>query len=278
MTKQMNVAIQGIAGSFHEEAARSLFGDDIRPVECLTFHELCDELASGDADAAVMAIENSIAGSILPNYALLERHDFSITGELYLPIHHHLLALPGVSLSEIRCIESHPMAISQCFDFVHSLGGVAIRESDDTALSAKRVAENRLRETAAIGSARAAEVYGLAVLARGIETNSRNFTRFLALERDHVRPPRANKASLVFEVANRVGSLAQALTTFEQHDLNLLRIQSIPILGRPAEYSMHVDVEWRKRQNFDDALSAIRQRVLGLRILGEYRRAAMRFR
>lgn len=278
MARPRRVAIQGITGSFHEAAALSYFGDDIRAVPCLTFHDLCDALAEGKADLAVMAIENSIAGSILPNYALLERHQFAITGELYLPIHHNLLALPGVRLRDIRCVESHPMAIRQCFEYLHALEGVTIRESDDTALSAKRIADEKLADTAAIGSASAAEVFGLRIIARRIETNRRNFTRFLVLGREPKKTRDSNKASLSFEVANRVGSLADALTMFKQHSINLSRIQSIPILGRPAEYSMHVDVEWTRRRNFDDALSLLRQTVLGLRVLGEYRRAAMRFR
>src|SRR6187551_1406653 len=142
--KKLSVAIQGIASSFHEVAALSYFSEPINTIECLSFHELCERLKVGDADYAVMAIENSIAGSILQNYFLLQEYHFSIVGELYLPIHMHLLALPGVKLSDIRSIESHPMAIRQCAEYLHDLKNVEIRESDDTALSAKRVSELKL--------------------------------------------------------------------------------------------------------------------------------------
>ena len=139
--KKIKVAIQGLATSFHEIAALTYFQKPVESIECLSFHEVCETLTNGKADYAVMAIENSIAGSILPNYFLLQQYHFSITGELYLPIHMHLLALPGVKIKDIECIESHPMAIRQCAEFLHGLNGVQIRESDDTALSAKRVCE-----------------------------------------------------------------------------------------------------------------------------------------
>jgi prephenate dehydratase len=143
--KKMNkkIAIQGIAASFHEVAALTYFDEPIESVECLTFHALCEALKNGKADFAVMAIENSIAGSILPNYFLLQEYHFSIMGELYLPIHMHLLALHGTTLKDIRCIESHPMAIRQCSDYIHRLNGIEVRESDDTALSAKRIKEKK---------------------------------------------------------------------------------------------------------------------------------------
>src|SRR5688572_24193912 len=176
-----HVAIQGIATSFHEVAALSYFDEPIQTVECLTFHELCESLKNGTADYAVMAIENSIAGSILPNYFLLQSYHFNIIGELYLPIHMHLLVLPGVKLADIKCIESHPMAIRQCAEFIHSMNGIEVRESDDTALSAKRVKEMKLKNTAAIANEFAAEKYGLEILEKRIETHKKNFTRFLVL-------------------------------------------------------------------------------------------------
>ena len=150
--KKLSIAIQGIATSFHEIAALTYFEKPIDTLECLSFHQLCENLKSGTADYAVMAIENSIAGSILPNYFLLQDYHFSIVGEIYLPIHMHLLALPGVKLNEIKTIESHPMAIRQCSEYLHAMNGVEIRESDDTALSAKKVAELKLKDTAAIAN------------------------------------------------------------------------------------------------------------------------------
>ena len=276
-TTKPRVAIQGIGASFHEAAARRWFDAPIRTVECLTFHALCESLAGGDSDFAVMAIENSIAGSILPNFALLEQHRFNIRGELYVPIHLHLMALPGVALEEIDTVESHPMALRQCGEFLHGLPGVAIRESDDTALSAKRIADEKLRTTAAVASERAAKRYGLAILARRIETNPKNFTRFLVLSRNGGAVPRSNKASLAFEVADEVGSLASVLATFKRHAINLSLIQSIPIVGRPNAYSIHVDVTFPRRADYDAALGRVRRQVVTLNVLGEYRRAEMRF-
>src|SRR5690606_31312794 len=181
--KKIRVAIQGIATSFHEVAALTYFKEPIETVECLSFHALCESLKDERADYAVMAIENSIAGSILQNYFLLQDYHFSIVGELYIPIHMHLLALPGVKLEDLKAIESHPRAIRQGSELLHTLNGVEIRESDDTALSARRVKEKKLRETAAIANEFAAKKFGLKILERRIETHKKNFTRFLVLTR-----------------------------------------------------------------------------------------------
>lgn len=275
--KKLRVAIQGIATSFHEVAALTYFDQPIETIECLSFHKLCEALKSGKADVAVMAIENSIAGSILPNYFLLQDYHFSIVGELYLPIHMHLLALPGVKLEDITSIESHPMAIRQCSEFLFSLKGVEIRESDDTAVSAKRVKDFKLKDTAAIANEYAAKKFGLNILEKRIETNKKNFTRFLILNRRANPKVESNKASLSFEVANHVGSLADALTTFKEHSINLSKIQSIPIIGRPSEYSIHVDVEWRKRRDYDSAVRDVLRQVKNLNILGEYKKAQIKF-
>jgi prephenate dehydratase len=276
--KKVRVSIQGIATSFHEVAALSYFNEPIETVECLTFHRLCESLKNDEADYAVMAIENSIAGSILPNYFLLQEYHFSIVGELYIPIHMHLLALPGVKLEELKTIESHPMAIRQCSEFLHTLNGIEIRESDDTALSAKRVGEKKLKDTAAIANEFAAKKYGLAILERRIETHKKNFTRFLILKKRSNGKIESNKASLSFEVAHSVGSLADALTVFKNYGINLTKIQSIPIIGKPAEYSIHIDVEWRKRKNYDDALGELLRQVKNLNILGEYKKAKIEYK
>jgi len=276
--KKLNVAIQGIASSFHEVAALSYFTEPINTLECLSFHALCERLKDGDADYAVMAIENSIAGSILQNYFLLQEYHFSIVGELYLPIHMHLLALPGVKLGDIRSIESHPMAIRQCAEFLHSLNGVEIRESDDTALSARRVKELKLKNTAAIANEFAAKRYGLEILEKRIETHKKNFTRFLILTKRSNGKGESNKASLCFEVANEVGSLADALMTFKNNSINLTKIQSIPIIGRPSEYSIHIDVEWRRRKNYEEAMHQVLRQVKNLNVLGEYKKAKIEYK
>lgn len=275
--KKIKVAIQGIEASFHELAAITYFKEELETIQCLSFHALCESLRKEQADYAVMAIENSIAGSILPNYFLLQEYHFSIIGELYIPIRMHLMALPGTRLKDIRLIESHPMAIRQCTDFLHGLHGVEIRESDDTALSARKVSEGKLTGVAAIANERAAELFGLEILEKRIETNKKNFTRFLVLSRRARPQPDSNKASMSFEVAHAVGSLADALTTFKDNKINLTKIQSIPIIGKPTEYSIHVDVEWKERRNYDRAIRDILRQVHNLNILGEYRKAKIEY-
>lgn len=275
--KKTRVAIQGIVTSFHDVAARAYFSEPIEVVECLSFYELCENLKRGEADFAIMAIENSIAGSILPNYFLLQDYHFSIVGELYLPIHMHLLALRGVKIGDIRSIESHPMAIRQCSEYLHRLNGIEIKESEDTALSAKKIKDKKLKDTAAIGNEFTARKFGLAILEKRIETHKKNFTRFLVLSPNRKTLPKSNKASLSFEVVHEVGSLADVLMTFKENNINLTKIQSIPIIGKPAEYSIHVDVEWRKRRNYNDAIHDILRKVRNLNILGEYKKAVIKF-
>lgn len=276
--KKLKIAIQGIATSFHEVAAMTYFQDPIQTVECLSFYALCESLKKGESDYAVMAIENSIAGSILPNYFLLQEYHFSIIGEVYLPIHMHLLALPGVKLNDITNIESHPMAIRQCTEFLYKLNGVQISESEDTALSARKVKEQKLKTTAAIANEYAAKKFGLNVLEKRIETHKKNFTRFLILTRKIKSVADSNKASLYFEVANEVGSLAEALMTFKNNSINLSKIQSIPIIGKPSEYSIHIDVEWKKRKSYDVALGEVLRQVKSLNVLGEYKKAKIEYK
>lgn len=275
---KIRVAIQGISTSFHEVAAMTFFGESkVEPVECLTFHDLCESLDKGESSYAVMAIENSIAGSILPNYFLLQSYHFSIIGELYLPIHMHLLALPGVQKQDIKTIESHPMAIRQCAEFIYTMNGVEVRESDDTAISARKLKELGLKETAAIANEFAAKKFGLQILEKRIETHKKNFTRFLVLAKRGYSVADSNKASLSFEVAHEVGSLAEALMVFKNNSINLTKIQSIPIIGKPNEYSIHVDIEWKKRKSYDDAIGQLLRQVRNLNILGEYRKAEIAY-
>jgi len=276
--KKLSIAIQGIATSFHEVAALTYFNEPIDTIECMSFHRLCESLKTGEADFAVMAIENSIAGSILPNYFLLQEYHFSIIGELYLPIHMHLLTLPGVKLEEIRTVESHPMAIRQCAEFLYGLKNVEIRESDDTAVSARRVKEQKLKNTAAMPNEYAAKKFGLQILEKRIETHKKNFTRFLVLAKRNTDKKESNKASLSFEVANEVGSLADALMTFKNNSINLTKIQSIPIIGKPSEYSIHIDVEWKRRKQYDDAMHQVLLQVKNLNVLGEYKKAKIEYK
>jgi prephenate dehydratase len=276
--KSLTIGIQGIATSFHHLAAIRFFNDRIAVQECLTFQSMCDALQHDECDYVVMAIENSIAGSILPNYFLLQQYHFSIIGELYLPIHMHLLVLPGVKQNQIKTIESHPMAIRQCSEYLHRFAGVSIRESDDTALSARRLREEKLTDVAAIANEFAAKKFKLKIIDRRIETHKKNFTRFLLLSKKPTVSADSNKASLCFEVPNEVGSLADAMLTLKNNRINLSKIQSIPIIGRPNEYSIHVDVEWSKRKNYDTALQQVIRQVRNLTILGEYKKAIIEFK
>jgi prephenate dehydratase len=276
--KKLKIAIQGITASFHEVAALTYFGTSIDTVECLTFFDLCEALKNERADYAVMAIENSIAGSILPNYFLLQEYHFQIIGELYIPIHMNLMALPGTKIEQLKTIESHPMAIRQCSDYLHRLKNVEIRESDDTALSAKRVAEKKLKGVAAIANEYAAKKFGLQIIEKRIETHKKNFTRFLVLSRSNGTPEGANKASISFEVANEVGSLAEALMTFKGNSINLTKIQSIPVIGKPSEYSIHIDIEWKNRKSYDAAMRTVMRQVRNLNVLGEYKKGKIEYK
>jgi len=183
-----------------------------------------------------------------------------------------------VKLSEITTIESHPMAIRQCAEYLHALKNVEIRESDDTALSAKRVKEMKLKTTAAIANEHAAKKYGLQILEKRIETHKKNFTRFLVLTKRSHDKKESNKASLSFEVANEVGSLADALMTFKNNSINLTKIQSIPIIGKPSEYSIHIDVEWKRRKQYDDAMHQVLLQVKNLNVLGEYKKGKIEYK
>jgi prephenate dehydratase len=276
--KKSKIAIQGIAASFHEVAALTYFGQSIETIECLSFYDLCESLKNERADYAVMAIENSIAGSILPNYFLLQEYHFQIIGELYIPIHMHLLALPGTKIGQLKTIESHPMAIRQCSDYLHRLNGIEIRESDDTALSAKKIGDKKLKGVAAIANEFAAKRFGLEILEKRIETHKKNFTRFLILSRRNGTPDGADKASISFEVANEVGSLADALMTFKANGINLTKIQSIPVIGKPSEYSIHVDLEWKSRKKYDVAMRTVMRQVRNLNVLGEYKKGKIEYR
>lgn len=277
-SKRSKIAIQGIAASFHEVAALTYFGQSVETIECLTFFDLCEALKNGRADYGVMAIENSIAGSILPNYFLLQEYRFQIIGEQYLPIHMHLLALPGTKISQLKTIESHPMAIRQCSEYLQGLNGIEIRESDDTALSARKVGEKKLKGVGVLANEFAAKRFGLEILEKRVETHKKNFTRFLILSRHNGSPAGSNKASISFEVANEVGSLAEALMTFKANSINLLKIQSIPVIGKPSEYSIHLDLEWKARTKYETAMRSLMRQVRNLNILGEYRKGKIEYK
>jgi prephenate dehydratase len=271
----MKVGIQGVRASFHDVAARQYFSDqEVHVVECSSFKLLCQVLQDGEADVCLMAIENSIAGSILPNYSLLENYGFKITGETYLRIEMCLLALRGQSIANVQKIQSHPMAILQCEDFLASVPKVQVLEMADTAESAKFISEQKLNGVAAIASRLAAKTYDLEILKEGIETNKQNYTRFLVICRkdDYQLPDNANKASIRFEAPDRAGSLVEVLEILKRHQINMTKIQSVPIMGKPYEYSFHVDLEWTDQSAYWEALTKVQTAVINLIHLGEYRR------
>lgn len=266
------VAIQGIKASFHEEAAFRFFGKDIETVECNSFKQTCDVLQQKQADYVVMAIENSIAGSLLPNYTLLRDYHFPIIGEVYLPIQLHLLALPGVKFEDIKFVQSHPIAIRQCIDFFDEFPHLQIIESTDTAACAKQIRDENLTDTVAIANTLAADLYELEVLERRIESNKKNYTRFLILSDKDREIKNADKASLSFQVGNEVGSLSKVLNIFAEQNVNLTKIQSMPVLGRRNEYNFYVDLEWNNQAEYDASIKKVLKHTINFTIMGEYKK------
>lgn len=270
MKAKTRVAIQGIKASFHEEAAYKFFGKDIETIECNSFKQTCDVLVEDKADFVIMAIENSIAGSLLPNYTLIREYNFSVVGEVYLPIQLHLLALPGVKFEDVKFATSHPIAIRQCIDFFEEHPEIQIIESNDTAACAKKVRDEQLTDTVAIANSLAAEMYGLNVLERRIESNKKNYTRFLILKNKAETVKGANKASICFQVGHHVGTLSEVLQIFASLEVNLTKIQSMPVLGRRNEYYFYVDIEWKNMENYDQAIRRALKFTVNFNIMGEY--------
>ena len=270
------VTIQGEPGCFHEEAARRYFGDEpIEIVPCRTFEAQFEQMRHEGSLLGIVAIENTIAGSLLQNHELLRRSESQIIGECKLRISHVLAALPGQRLDELSEVNSHPIALMQCGDFLKTLPGMKIVERDDTAGSAREIAEGRLAGTAAICGADAARLYGLEILRRGIETNKHNFTRFLLLadERraaEFADPAHTDKASLLFTLPHTRGSLSKVLTVLSFYDINLTKIQSLPIIGCEWEYRFYVDVSFADYTRYRQSIDAITPLTKDFKILGEY--------
>lgn len=271
----MKVAIQGGVASFHDIAARRFFKQDLDLICCKTFRELCEVLTSGKADYAAMAIENSIAGSILGNYALMREYKLRIIGEIHLRIEQNLMALPGTRLEEVQIVRSHYMALNQCEEFLLKHPYLTLQEYYDTADSAKDLARDvpaQGKKIAAIASRYAAEVYGLDLLAESIETVKENYTRFFILTRDRkVKVEQPTKATLCFQLPDRIGALTEVLKVIVENRLNLTKIQSLPILGKPSEYTFYVDCEWSSYEHFKRSI-VINSLVNDLVILGEYKK------
>lgn len=269
-----NIAIQGESGSYHEIAARQFFGESIELECCESFPELFKNLGSLKSDFAVAAIENSVAGTILPNYSLLRQSGFHIIGEVYLRISHMLMALPGTKIEDLQEVHSHPMAIAQCHRFLDTLPNARLVERDDTAASARRIAESKIPHVAAIASSLASTQYGLPILAQAIEDDPGNFTRFFILSRAQSDlPAHPDKASLCFAVGHEVGQLSKVLMILSSHGMNLTKIQSSPIIGKAWEYFFHLDLEFSAYDQYQRAIDSIRSLVKELKVIGEYPKA-----
>ncbi|HMB61865.1 MAG TPA: prephenate dehydratase [Eudoraea sp.] len=271
------IAIQGIKGSNHHMVAREYFGDEIELVECLSFHELVDQLLEKRADKAVMAIENSIAGSIIPNYALVYHNNLHIIGEHYLNIHHNLMVLNGQQLSDIKEVRSHPMALLQCREYLKKQPHIKMVEDVDTAETARQIQEKKLKGVAAIAPVMAADLYNLEIIAPEIQTIKNNATRFIIIKTQNKEIPKEeiNKASLRFITDHKRGSLATVLNVMSDCNLNLTKIQSLPIIETPWKYSFFVDVTFEKYTHFAKAKALLEIMSEEFRVLGEYKNARL---
>lgn len=268
------ISIQGFEGSFHQVAARQFFGNDVQIICCSTFRDVI-KIASdkNESDGGIMAIENSLAGSILPNYNLLQKSQLKIVGEIYLRINQHLLINPGVKLEDIREVHSHPMALLQCMDYLEKNNWKLI-ESEDTALSAKHIQQHRSKHIAAIASKLAAELYNLEIIAPNIHTLKNNYTRFLVLERPEtaLEIDGADKASINFHTDHSKGSLAKVLSVIADGGINLSKLQSFPIPGSDWKYTFHADLEFSGLDQFNKVIKNIEPITEGLRIYGVYKK------
>lgn len=270
----IKVSIQGYEGSFHQAAAQQYFGKQVEVIPCATFREVVKIAGNKkESNGGVMAIENSIAGSILPNYSLLQKSTLRITGEIYLPIKQQLLVNPGVKLEDIREVHSHPMAIQQCLEYLDEYDWKLV-ETEDTALSAKHLHQHKSKHIAAIASKLAADLFRLEVIAPNIHTMKSNYTRFLVIQREDMAEPvpDANKASVNFHTDHSRGSLARVLTRIAEGGINLSKLQSFPIPGTDWEYSFHADMEFDTLQQFEDVITEITPITAALKIYGVYKK------
>jgi prephenate dehydratase len=269
------VAIQGVKGSFHHIVSQQYFNKPVDAIECSTFDQVVDSLITKKCDAAIMALENSIAGSIIPNYALINRFGLHIVGEHYLDIQHNLMALPNQNIMEIKEVYSHPMALLQCIEFFKLHPHIKLVEDKDTAEVAQRIQEKQLKGIGAIASTMAAEIFELDILARSIQTIKHNETRFVIVNRTISEVPenQINKASVRFEADHKRGSLAAILNVMSDCKLNLTKIQSLPIVETPWKYAFFVDVTFDTYDEFKKAKSIIDIMAQGFKVLGEYKNA-----
>ena len=278
MSHTRKIAIQGIKGCFHEQAAYLFYEKEGLPkpevVECTSFEELYAKMEAGAADSAIMAIENTVSGGLLPNFELLRKHNRKIKGEVFLRIKQNLMTLPGQKIEDIREVRSHYMAINQTRPYFADYPWIRLVEYADTATSARDIAAEGVPGVGAIASDLAADIYGLEIIAESIETYKQNFTRFLILDDSiTVDPARINKASMCFTLPHKPGSLTHVLTILSFYDMNLTRIQSLPIPGQEWQYFFYVDIKFEEYERYQQALAAVKPLMTDLNILGEYESA-----
>jgi len=268
----MNISIQGIKGAFHEEAAQLYFSKEISIVEQMTFEEVISSVEIGKADAGILAIENTISGTIHSNYELIKNSSLHIVGEVYLKIEQHLAVNKGVNLQELTMVESHYMAIEQCRDFFTNHSHITLNYSDDTALSMKTIRHTNQRNTGAIGSSLAAKHYGLDVLASGIQNNKKNYTRFFIVQaqKSHNRSP--NKASLNLVINQKEYTLVTLLNELSTNHIYLTKIESMPIPTKPWHYQYYIDIEFNNDQNWSNFLLELNHQTESYTILGTYQK------
>ena len=273
-TREINlpVAIQGYEGSFHQVAARSFYGKQVEILPCATFTEVIREAANKKSTmGGIMAIENSIAGSILPNYNLLQKSNLYVAGEVYLQIDQHLMVNPGVKLSDIKEVHSHPMALLQCTGYLNPKGWRLI-ETEDTALSAKHVHQRKSKHIAAIAGSLAAELFGLKIIAPNIHDVKNNYTRFLVLQQKETEVEGANKASINFHTDHAKGRLAEVLSVIANAGINLSKLQSFPLAGSQFKYGFHADLEFDHKDQYSAVIKELKNHTQSLRVLGVYKK------
>ncbi len=271
------VAIQGVRGSFHDIVSKQYFNTPVNIIECSTFDTVADTLITKQCDAAIMALENSIAGSIIPNYALIDKYGLYIVGEHYLDIQHNLMALRGQDITAISEVYSHPMALLQCKDFFRQHPHIKLVEDKDTAEVAQRIQQQQLKGVGAIASTMAAEIFNLNILAHSIQTIKHNETRFVIVKRKNTEVPESeiNKASIKFEADHKRGSLATILNVMSDCKLNLTKILSLPIMETPWKYAFFVDVTFEQYADFKKAKSIIEIMAYNFKVLGEYKNSKL---
>jgi prephenate dehydratase len=272
----MKISIQGEKGCFHEVAARQFFcNEDIEIVPCTTFDQTLNSVREGNADLAMMAIENARSGSILYNYSLIRESGLKMLGEHNLRVKQNLMALPGQTLHDIKQIRSHPIALAQCMTFLNQYPEITLVESDDTAGSAKLISEHRLKKIAAIAPLSAAEIYGLEIIAEGIETYKKNYTRFLVIGSEEKGNKTGNKVSICFATGHKPGSLAAVLVKLAEMNINLSKIQSVPRLNGDWEYMFYLDLELPHNSDMKVIESILKEYTSNLEVLGVYNKGDM---